>query len=69
MAGTETSVTEMLGNAQSWMCHLNKKEVINIEAPNKQVKEMAKILNVKIPAYMHLAELKKMAFGKEEMQC
>ena len=69
MAGTETSVTEMLGNAQSWMCHLNKKEVINIETPNKQVKEMAKILNVKIPAYMHLAELKKMAFGKEEMQC
>ena len=67
MAGTETSVTEMLGNAQSWMCHLNKKEVINIETPNKQVKEMAKILNVKIPAYMHLAELKKMAFGKEEM--
>ena len=67
MAGTETSVTEMLGNAQSWMCHINKKGVINIETPNKQVREMAKILNVKIPAYIHLAELKKIAFGKAEM--
>ena len=64
MAGTETSVTEMLGNAQSWMCHLNTKGVVNIETPNKQVREMAKILNVKIPAYMHLSELQKMVFGK-----
>ena len=67
MAGTETSVTDMLGNAQSWMCHINTKGIVNIETPNKKVREMAKILNVKIPAYIHLSELKKMALGKTEM--
>ncbi len=30
MAGMETSVTEMLGNAQAWMCHLDTKETKNI---------------------------------------
>ncbi len=34
------------------------------ETPNKQVKEMAKLIGAKIPAYMKLSNLEKMVLGK-----
>ena len=64
MSGTKKAVTEMLGTAQSLMCHCDKNGIIKIETPNKQVKEMAKLMGAKIPAYMKLADLEKMALGK-----
>ena len=64
MSGTKKAVTEMLGTAQSLMCHCDKNGIIKIETPNKQVKEMAKLMGAKIPAYMKLTDLEKMALGK-----
>ncbi len=64
MSGTKKAVTEMLGTAQSLMCHCDKDGNIKIETPNKQVKEMAKLMGAKIPAYMKLSDLEKMALGK-----
>lgn len=64
MAGENRAVTEMFGNAQSLMCHCDANGTIKIETPNKKVKEFAKSLGTKIPAFIKLSELKKMAFGK-----
>ena len=64
MAGENRAVTEMFGNAQSLMCHCDTNGTIKIETPNKKVKEFAKSLGTKIPAFIKLSELKKMAFGK-----
>ena len=64
MSGAKKAVTEMLGAAQSLMCHCDKNGIIKIETPNRQVKEMAKLMGAKIPAYMKLSELEKMALGK-----
>ena len=44
--------------------HCDKNGIIKIETPNKQVKEMAKLMGAKIPAYMKLSDLEKMALGK-----
>ena len=64
VSGAKKAVTEMLGTAQSLMCHCDKNGIIKIETPNKQVKEMAKMMGAKIPAYMKLSDLEKMALGK-----
>ena len=64
MGGAKKSVTEMFGTAQSLMCHCDKNGIIKIETPNKQVKEIAKLMGAKIPAYMKLSNLEKMALGK-----
>ena len=64
MSGAKKALTEMLGAAQSLMCHCDKNGIIKIETPNKQVKEMAKLMGAKIPAYMKLSDFEKMALGK-----
>ena len=63
LSGTSTAITDMLGNAQSLMCHSDANGNIKIETPNKQLKEAAKKIGASIPAYMKLSNLKKMAYG------
>ena len=69
MAGTDTSITEMLGNAQSPMCHRTKGRDINIEPPNKQLKEMAKKLDIAIPADLKMEQLRQAVLGSGKIQC
>lgn len=58
------AATEMHGAAQSLMYHCDKNGIIKIETPNKQVKEMAKLMDANISAYMKLSDLEKKALGK-----
>lgn len=67
MAGTDTAITEMLGNAQSLMCHRTKNGDITIETPNKQLKEMAKKLGAEIPANLKIEQLRQTALGNKKM--
>ena len=62
--GEKKSITELLGAAQSLMCTRDNKGVITIETPNKQVREMAKTMGCKIPAYIKTADLERLALGK-----
>lgn len=63
MAGTDIAITEMLGNAQSLMCHRTKSGDISIETPNKQLKDIAKKLDTKIPAFLKIEQLRQTALG------
>ena len=54
MSGTNTSITELFGNAQALMCHCDANKTIKVDTPNKQVKQLAKALGAKIPAYIKL---------------
>ena len=63
-SGTKTSITELFGSAQALMCHCDANKTIKVDTPNKQVKQLAKALGAKIPAYIKLPELRKMAMGE-----
>ena len=63
-SGTKTSITELFGSAQALMCHCDANKNIKVDTPSKQVKQLAKALGAKIPAYIKSPDLRKKAIGE-----
>lgn len=57
------SLPDFAGKPRSLMCFKDQNDNVIIECPNKQVKEIYRVFDVKIPSSLHLSEYKKKIYG------
>lgn len=57
-APSGNSVSSLLGKASSLMCTTDQKGTTHVETPDKQVKELASLLKIKIPGTMKVSSFR-----------
>lgn len=63
VTATGNSMTSVFGKASSLMCFQDRRGTINVETPNRQVKEIAKALNITIPATLKTSSFQRKLLG------
>ncbi len=58
-APSGNSMTSLLGKASSLMCFTDQKGIAHIEAPSRQVKDLASLLKIKIPGTLKVSNFRK----------
>lgn len=57
------SLPDFAGKPRSLMCCRNSEGIVNVEAPNKQVKELFRVLDIPIPGFLDLKDYSRKIYG------